>query len=202
MLQKENINDIEGLSKILSSIQNLYYRKKEQLDELEAEIEELKEVINNLNSLISTKSFHSADEIYSKRVMNEKTKKNPADDYFIEELPKDKVKGTKIKRKIFSKKDDSEELLCILNLFDVDKVKIKFMDAEKLEIQETSEDFIKLFLKQGLIKIKETNPELELNYHYHKNTDIIKEIDITHIKSVNEYDIITDQIRKLLSCEI
>ena len=51
---------------MLSKIQTIYYKKKEQLEELKLEISELREILNFLNSLISGKSFHSADEVYSK----------------------------------------------------------------------------------------------------------------------------------------
>ncbi|KKM87728.1 hypothetical protein LCGC14_1265920, partial [marine sediment metagenome] len=93
----ENENEIESLSQILSKIQNLYYRKKDQLEELQTEISELKDVLNFLNSLISNKSFQSADEIYSKSLMK-KEEDAIEENYFVEDLPKEKVEGTNIKR--------------------------------------------------------------------------------------------------------
>ncbi|MFX1463359.1 MAG: hypothetical protein ACFFBF_09995, partial [Promethearchaeota archaeon] len=100
---KDNENEIEKLSNTLSMIQNIYYKKKEQLEQLKLEIDELREVLNYLNSILSGKSFHSADEIYSKKLF-EKAGISSEDQYFVEELPKEKVEGTNIKRKIFSKK--------------------------------------------------------------------------------------------------
>lgn len=198
----ENENEIEGLSQILSKIQNLYYKKKNQLEELQTEISELKDVRNFLNSLISNKSFQSADEIYSKSLMK---KEDDAieENYFVEDLPKDKVEGTNIKRKIFSKDKENEEegLLCILNFFDLNHVEIKFLAPEKRSIKETSDDFIRIIIRGALIKIKETNPNMSLNYDYYKNTDLIESINITNISSINEYDLITAKIRELLAID-
>ncbi|GAG72450.1 unnamed protein product, partial [marine sediment metagenome] len=99
---KDNENEIEKLSQMLSKLQDIYYKKKEHLKELELEISELRDVLNFLSSLISGKSFHSADELYSQKVLK-KTNSFSEDQYFVEEIPKEKVEGTNIKRKIFSK---------------------------------------------------------------------------------------------------
>ncbi len=153
MVTKDSENEIEKLSQMLSKLQEIYYKKKEQLTELELEINELREVINFLGSLISGKSFQRADELYSKEIL-EKTNISDEDQYFVEEIPKKKVEGTNIKRKIFSKRNGKDdELLCILNCYDLNRVKIKIIDPIKRAIKETSEDFIHIFLKEGLIKI-------------------------------------------------
>jgi len=124
------------------------------------------------------------------------------EEYFIPDISKDKVKDTKIKRKIFSKKDEKEgELLCILNLIDLNQLEIKFIDPLRFNIKETSEEFIKIFLKGALIEIKEKNLELKLKYEYFKNTDIIEKIHINNLKSIDDYDLITSKIRELLSLE-
>ena len=68
--------DIEKLTEILSKIQNVYYRKQEQLEELQLQISEMKEIINTLNFLISKQSFHSADELYLEKVQELERKPN------------------------------------------------------------------------------------------------------------------------------
>ena len=202
MNAKDSENEIEKLSRILSKIQNLYYKKKEELEELKSEINELRDILNLLNSLISSKSFHSADEIYSE-VLIKKADKPTEEEYFVEEISKEKVEGTNIKRKIFSKsKGNDEELLCILNFYDFNRVEIKFIDPEKRSIKETSEIFIRTFLKGALIKIKETNPDMSLNYEYFKNSDLIERIIISQLKSIDEYDLITLKMRELLASEV
>ncbi|TFG30493.1 MAG: hypothetical protein EU532_00885 [Promethearchaeota archaeon] len=193
---KEKEKEVQKLSKILSVIQNLYYKKKEQLDELQQEISELKEVLNHLNSIVSNKSFHSADEIYHKALNIAGKDDIPIENYFQEEIPTETSKGTKIKRKIFSK--DDQDLLCVLNFIDFNQIEIKFIDPESRNIREESEDFINIFLKGALIPIKENHPELKLNYIEFKNSDIIEKIQITNITSINDYDLITDKIRELL----
>ena len=199
---KDNENEIEKLSQMLSKLQDIYHKKKEHLKELEFEISEIREVLNFLGSLISGKSFHSADELYSQKVLK-KTISDSEDQYFVEEIPKQKVEGTTIKRKIFSKrKGKDDELLCILNCYELNRVDIKIFDPKQRAIKETSEDFIRIFLKGALIKIKEKNPELSLKYEHFKNTELIEQIIINNLGSINEYDIITQKMRELFAKEI
>ena len=186
MANKEKDKEIKKLSEILSVIQNLYYKKNEQLEELQLEISKLKEVLNALSLIVSNKSFHSADEIYKESI----------EDYFKTEITEEKTKGTKIKRKIFSK--DEEDLLCVLNFIDFNRVEIKFIDPQIRAIKETSESFISIFLRGALLQIKNKNPDLNLSYEYFKNTDIIEIIKISNLKSINEYDLITARIRNIL----
>lgn len=193
---QEKEKEIEKLSKILSSIQNLYYKKKEQLDDLQLEITELKEVLNHLNSIVSSKSFHSADQLYHKALDTLEKEEISVEEYFQEEVPIEKAKGTKIKRKIFSK--DNQELLCVLNFVDFNHIEIKFIDPETRNIKETSEEFISIFLRGALIPIKEKYPEMKLDYIHLKNSIIIEKIQISNIASINDYDLITDKIRELL----
>jgi len=201
MDHKKEETDIQKLSSMLSKIQDLYHKKKEQLEELQLEISELRDIINYLNSLISNKSFYSADEIYTKTL--KKRKELSEDDYFIEEIPREKVKDTNIKRKIFSKEGEKEtNLLCILNFYDFNEVEIKFIEPETRYIKESSEDFVRIFLKGALIKIKESNPNLSVSYNYYKNTDMIESMNISNLNSIKEYDLITSKIRELLASEI
>ncbi|NHJ21341.1 MAG: hypothetical protein EAX91_10380 [Candidatus Lokiarchaeota archaeon] len=191
-------DDTEKLTQILSVIQNLYYKKKEQLEDLELEISEIQSVLTQINSLISNQSFSSADELYSKLHSPEK---KSIEDYFNEEISEEKFKGTNIKRKIFSNQNQEEEnLLCVLNLYDFKKVEIKFIDPERRGIQETSENFINIFLKGALIKIKENNPNLSISYRF-KNVDKIEYINISNLSSIDDYDLITAKIRELLAYE-
>ncbi|KKN18453.1 hypothetical protein LCGC14_0955620 [marine sediment metagenome] len=80
--------------------------------------------------------------------------------------------------------------------------KIQFIDPEHRLIKETSEDFLRIFIKEALIKIKETNPNMSLEYHYYKNSDLIDRINITKLSSIIEFDLITAKIRELLAEEI
>ena len=176
--------ETEKLTQVLSQLQSIYYKKKEQLEELKLEISELNTAINNLSSLISSKSFTSAE------------------DYFKEGLPEEKFKGTSIKRKIFSTdKTNEEDLQCVLNLIDLRKVEVKFIDPEKRMIKETSEDFINIFLKGALMKIKELSPNLSVNYKFFKNTDKIEKIFLSNLTSIKDYDLITEKVRELLALE-
>jgi len=197
MQRKDKEDEMENLAKILSTVRDLYYRKKEQLEELQDEIDEIRELLNDLNSLISNKSFQSAEDIYT-NTSKPKTE-TPTKNYFSESVPQEEMKGTKIKRKVFRRKNEEEQLIAILNLIDMNKLEIKFLHPEELQIQETSEKFIKTFLKGALIEIKEQNPDLQLKYQYYKETDIIERILVNNLKSIKNYDLITDKIQKLLS---
>jgi len=191
--------ETEKLTQMLSMLQNLYYKKKDQLAELQTEISDIHSILNYLNSIITTKSFSTADKIYPDLA---KTNNIPVEDYFNEDISEEKFKGTNIKRKIFSdRKQKEEDLLCILNLYDFKKVEIKFMNPEIRAIKETSENFINLFLRGALIKIKENNPNLSVSYSFFKNTDKIEYIHISNLHSIKDYDLITEKIRELLACE-
>ena len=197
MDSKDIENETEKLTKILSLVQNLYYKKKEQLDDLKLEISELHTVLDYINSLISKQSFSSADEIYSKLLNREE---KSIDDYFKKDVSQEDFNGTNIKRKIFSSQNENDEnLLCVLNLYDFKRVEIKIINPEKRGIKETSENFINVFLKGALIKIKENNPNLSINYTFFKNSDKVEYIHISNLSSIEDYDLITDKIRELLA---
>ena len=202
MDHRNNENEMEKLSQMLSKIRNLYYKKKDQLEDLQSEIEELRDVLNYLNTLITSKSFHSADEIYlESQVKRDDT--SLEEKYFDKDIPKERVEGTNIKRKIFSKNDEKEgDLLCILNFFDLNRVEIKFTDPINRSMKETSDEFLHIFIKGALVEIKETNPNLSLKYEYYKNSDVIERIIITQLSSIKDYDLITSKIRELLVEEI
>ncbi len=187
-----NKTEMQKLTRILTTVQNLYQKKQEQLEELQLEISELKILLSNLNSLISNKSFQSADEIYVESL----NKFELSDQYFDENISKEMVKDTKIKRKIFD--DSTNDLLCILNFMDFNRIEIKIINPFETAIKETSEDFIKVFLKGALINIKENNPDLVVDYQFYKDSDIIESIEISNFSSINDYDLITLKMRQLL----
>lgn len=191
-----NEKDTKNLTELLSKLQTLYHQKKEQLEVLHQEIEELRSMLASLNTLISTKSFLSADQLYSEK---EKIVK----DYFKEDVSQEEFKGTNIKRKIFSEDSEEEEhLICILNFYDYQKVNIKFIDPEIRAINETNENFMNIFLKGALIKIKETTPNLKVSYDFYKESKLIEFININNLTSIKDYDLITEKIRELLTYQM
>ncbi len=195
-------SELEKLTRILSTINDLYIKKKEQLEDLELEIEELRTVLNQLKMFISTKSFQSADEILTKNIADLKTTLLKEDEYFKDEISIEKVRDTELKRKIFSRKGEEceeGELLCILKFKDFNKVEIKFVNPSKTAIKETSLSFINKFLKGALIAIKKDNPDLDVKYDLMTNSDIIEYIHILNLKSIKEYDLITEKMQDLLS---
>ncbi|MGV9198826.1 MAG: hypothetical protein ACOC44_15625 [Promethearchaeia archaeon] len=199
--EKENDSEIVKLTNILTVMQDLYYKKKEQLEDLKDEIERIKDVIQNLKSIISPKSFVSADTMIDKKGGTPLVKEGAerSEEYFKEGIQKEKARGTNIKRKIFSSDSEKDrKLLCILNFPDFNKVTVKILHPERTPIQESSEAFVKIFLKGALVQIKENNPELDIKYHYHKDTELIRMIEILKVKNVEEYDLITSKVKDLL----
>jgi hypothetical protein len=191
-----NEKDTKNLTELLSKLQTLYHHKKEQLEVLHQEIEELRSILASLNALISTKSFLSADQLYSE-------KKKTSEDYFKEDVSQEEFKGTNVKRKIFSEdKNEEEHLICVLNFYDYQKVNIKFIDPEIRAIDETNENFMNIFLRGALIKIKETNPDLNISYDFYKDTKVIEFININNLTSIKDYDLITEKIRELLTYQL
>ena len=187
----------EKLTQVLIKLQDLYHQKKEQLEVLHQEINELHSIISNLTAVISNQSFTSADLLYSKSIVK---KEKTSDDYFKENISEEEFKGTQIKRKIFSKEnDDQEHLLCILNFNDFKELDIKFIEPEQRGIKETSEEFIDLFIKEALVRIKDSNPDLSITYDFLKNSNIIESIHITNLTKINDYDLITEKVQELLS---
>ena len=187
----------EKLTQVLIKLQDLYHQKKEQLEALHQEINELHTIISNLTAVISNQSFTSADLLYSKSIVK---KEKTSDDYFKENISEEEFKGTQIKRKIFSKEnDDQEHLLCILNFNDFKELDIKFIEPEQRGIKETSEEFIDLFIKEALVRIKDSNPDLSIKYDFLKNSNIIESIHITNLTKINDYDLITEKVQELLS---
>ena len=187
----------EKLTQVLIKLQDLYHQKKEQLEALHQEINELHTIISNLTAVISNQSFTSADLLYSKSIVK---KEKTSDDYFKENISEEEFKGTQIKRKIFSKEnDDQEHLLCILNFNDFKELDIKFIEPEQRGIKETSEEFIDLFIKEALVRIKDSNPDLSITYDFLKNSNIIESIHITNLTKINDYDLITEKVQELLS---
>ena len=195
---EEKGSDIEKLVKVASDIQNLYNKKLQQLEALQLEISELKEMVIDVRSVISTKSFRGADELYLSTI--EKEKEKTSEEYFSEEVPGEQVKGTKIKRKVFTQGDDGgENLAAVLDFVDMNKITIKFLSPKKISIEETSEDFVRVFLKGALVTIKEKSPNLSLSYSYYKNSDIIQSIKILGASTIEEFDLITSKIQELLA---
>jgi hypothetical protein len=169
------------------------------LEQLQSEITELREILRNLNSIITSKSFTSADQLFSISEKHEKASEQlKEDEYFQDTIEKKKFKDTKIKRKIFSDEEKEKNLLAILTFNDMDNLIVKFFNPKDKNIKETSEKFIKVFLKDALIHIKETNPEIDIEYDFYKSTEFIEKVTISNLQSVEEFDLITQKVKELL----
>jgi Leucine-rich repeat (LRR) protein len=119
-----------------------------------------------------------------------------AEEYFSKEKVRESLRGTTLKRKLFNTANN--DLLGVLYFKDFHDVEIKLLTPEAKPIREVSEEFIRIFLKGALIKIKEENPAISLEYTFFKNSDILERIKISNVRSIHDYDLITDKMQELL----
>ena len=175
-------NEIERLVEIHSKLKKQYYDKKEQIERLSVEIEELNDVLNQINKIIAGKSFTPASKLLN------------AEEIFKEGIGA-KGTGTLIKRKVFS---NENKLLCILKFKDLKDVEIKIVDPKKSRIKEQSEIFISDFIQQILVKIKEKEPSLEMKIEKHENKEFIETIIIQNVNKLENFDLIELGIRRVL----
>jgi len=99
-------------------------------------------------------------------------------------------------RKIYT---PNNELFAIMTLTDIDTIQIKITNPFKYKIQETSDDYLQIFLKEALIKIKELNPHLSVNYTFVRNTPFIENITISHIHKSTHLDLISEKFGELIA---
>jgi hypothetical protein len=120
-----------------------------------------------------------------------------AEEYFSEHHPRNSLRDTTLKRKLFSTSNSS--LLSVLYFYDFHSAEIKFVNPKATPIREKTENFIHIFLKGALVKIKEDNPYLNLKYKFYKDSDIIEAIKISNLNSLHEFDLITEKTIELLA---
>jgi len=175
-------NEIERLVEIHSTLKKQYHDKKEQLERLNVEIEELNDLLNQINKLIAGKSFTPASKLLD------------AEEIFKEGIGA-KGTGTLIKRKVFSSEN---KLLCVLKFKDFKDVEIKIVDPKESQVKEQSEIFISNFVKQILVKIKEKEPSLDMKIKKHEKEDFIETIIIQNVNKLENFDLIELGIRRVL----
>lgn len=93
----------------------------------------------------------------------------------------------------------NNELLAIITLTDIDTIQIKIINLLKFKIQETSDDYLQIFIKKALIKIKEQNPHLSVSYTFVGNTPFIENITISHIHRSTHLDLISEKFGELIA---
>jgi len=99
-------------------------------------------------------------------------------------------------RKIYT---PNNELFATMTFPNIDTIQIKVMNPFKYKIQETSDDYLQIFLKEALIKIKEQNPQLSVNYTFIRNTPFIESITISHIHRSTHLDLISEKFGELVA---
>lgn len=78
-------------------------------------------------------------------------------------------------------------------------MKITFNNPEILKISKDSEVFEKIFVEELKEKVIEDNHNIEVDIVLYDDTDLIEYIDISNLKSIEEYNYITSKVVDLLS---
>lgn len=103
---------------------------------------------------------------------------------------------TKIERRFYS---DDDELLCIVNYLDFNRVVISFTNPDKLEITEESERYMEKFIDDTAGKFKKEYPAIKVTYDYYNESEIIESIEFLNVDSIQIYNHITEKVMELLS---
>jgi len=78
-------------------------------------------------------------------------------------------------------------------------VKITFNNPEILKISKDSEIFNKIMIKEIKKTLTKNNKNLKIDFLLYDDTDLIEYIDISNLKSIEEYNYITSKVMDLLS---
>ncbi|MFX1233527.1 MAG: leucine-rich repeat domain-containing protein [Promethearchaeota archaeon] len=92
----------------------------------------------------------------------------------------------------------NNELFAIM-IQKTDTIHIQILNPLRFKIQETSDDYLNIFLKEALLKIKEQNPQLNVDYNFVRNTLFIENITITHVNVSTHLDLITKKFGELIA---
>jgi len=109
---------------------------------------------------------------------------------------RESVITSKIERKFYSKND---ELLCVVNYLDFNRVNITFVNPDQFKIEKSSKIFKNIFSEKIISDLKQKNPEIKINYNLHENSEIIESIDILNIGNISNYNYICEKLMELLS---
>lgn len=103
---------------------------------------------------------------------------------------------SKIERRFYS---DNDELLCIVNYLDFNRVVISFTNPDKLEVTEESERYMENFINETVEKFKKEYPAISVAYDYYNESEIIESIEFSNVDSIQIYNYITEKVMELLS---
>ena len=103
---------------------------------------------------------------------------------------------SKIERRFYS---DDDELLCIVNYLDFNRVVISFTNPDKLEITEESERYVEKFIDETVGKFKREYPAIKVTFDYYNESEIIESIEFLNVDSIQIYNYITEKVMELLS---
>ncbi|TXT66325.1 MAG: hypothetical protein BAJALOKI1v1_300005 [Promethearchaeota archaeon] len=103
---------------------------------------------------------------------------------------------SKIERKFYSK---TNALLSIICFLDFNRILISFINAQKLNIQVSSEELKTIITERIVDAIKPNSPKIKVSYDFFNGTDIIENIELMNVTSIKDYNLCCDEIMKLLS---
>ncbi len=99
-----------------------------------------------------------------------------------------------IDRKFYSQDD---ELLCTLKYLEFSIGQIEF--NVNLKITKQLEPFQRIFIDKTLKVLGKDNDKIEVEYEHHGDTEFIRSIKVKNLNSIEDFNLITSNVLKLLS---
>lgn len=103
---------------------------------------------------------------------------------------------SKIERRFYSNDDN---LVCIVNYLDFNRVVISFTNPDKLHVTKESERYMEKFIEDTAGKFKEEYSSIRVTYDYYDESKIIESIEFLNVDSIQIYNYITEKVMELLS---
>ncbi|MHA1584612.1 MAG: hypothetical protein ACTSWL_05115 [Promethearchaeota archaeon] len=179
---------IRVLLEVKNKIASLILLKQNQLSELEKEIQDLSEISDQLDSLISSSSFQTADSLLSSNpeIIDAETAANQ-NSVNMENL--------NYTQKIFSV--TGTDLLAIMD-FKENFITIQFPSPQSSRI--TQERYINDFVKPTLVQLKKVEPDLspEILKSIYQGQEFLTKITLRNVKSFESFEFIAEKIKKNL----
>jgi hypothetical protein len=179
----EQEDRVKILLDVKDTLQRMYEGKKNQIEQLKQEMEQIADLLQRLGTQIVSQSFTSADTLIA------------AED-FIKQKAQNGAGTSVVSRKILS---PDKVLLCSLQ-YEKNSVFIRFPSPILAGI--TPEKYIEHFIRVTMLLVKKSEPNLTLKFTktMENNQEFIETITLQNIQQFDSFQTIYDGIEKMLSC--
>ena len=178
-------NEIKSLLQIQKDLSEMKSQKKEQIEKLETEIDSMSSMIYEINQLISTRSFTTAESMLVESMdVEDAAKQSPK---YTENLHYNK--------KIFS--NDKENLLVDLR-FQHNSIIIIFSSPEITKIRQ--DEYINQFVKPTLVNLKKVETDLtpSISKSFYGENEYIDRIKLQHVNNFESFEFIVEKMEDFI----